>query len=61
MHRLLPHSTLHLHPGGHVDIVTNAPTHAPVITNYLRKPGPGRRKRNTRSRNTKTGEPKASP
>jgi len=61
MHRLLPHSTLHLHPGGHVDLVTNAQTLAPVIANFLRQPGPGRRKRNTRSRNIKTGEPTATP
>ena len=36
MHCLLPHSTLYLHPGGHVDVVTNAATLAPVITNFLR-------------------------
>jgi poly(3-hydroxyalkanoate) depolymerase len=36
MHFLLPHSTLHLHPGGHVDIVTNAATLGPVITQFLR-------------------------
>ena len=36
MHCLLPHSTLYLHPGGHVDIVTNAATLAPVITQFLR-------------------------
>jgi len=31
MHRLLPHSTLHLHGGGHVDLITNAAELAPVI------------------------------
>ncbi|HZA08962.1 poly(3-hydroxyalkanoate) depolymerase [Mycobacterium sp.] len=31
MHRLLPHSTLHLHAGGHVDLITNAAELAPVI------------------------------
>ena len=31
MNRLLPHSTLHLHSGGHVDLMTNAAELAPVI------------------------------
>lgn len=31
LHRLLPHSTLHLHCGGHVDLITNAAELAPVI------------------------------
>jgi poly(3-hydroxyalkanoate) depolymerase len=31
LHRLLPHSTLHLHRGGHVDLITNAAELAPVI------------------------------
>ncbi|HYR13857.1 MAG TPA: alpha/beta fold hydrolase [Mycobacterium sp.] len=31
LHRLLPHSTLHLHGGGHVDLITNAAELAPVI------------------------------
>jgi poly(3-hydroxyalkanoate) depolymerase len=31
MHRLLPHSTVHLHSGGHVDLITNAAELAPVI------------------------------
>ena len=31
MHRLLPHSTLHVHSGGHVDLVANAAELAPVI------------------------------
>jgi len=36
MHRMLPHSTLHLHPGGHVELVTNAATFGPVISGFLR-------------------------
>jgi poly(3-hydroxyalkanoate) depolymerase len=28
---LLPHATLHLHPGGHMDLITNAADLAPVI------------------------------
>jgi poly(3-hydroxyalkanoate) depolymerase len=36
MHCLLPHSTLHLHPGGHIDAVINAVTLGPVIANFLR-------------------------
>jgi poly(3-hydroxyalkanoate) depolymerase len=31
MARLLAHATLHLHPGGHVDLLTNAAELAPVI------------------------------
>ncbi|MFI7000190.1 alpha/beta fold hydrolase [Nocardia sp. NPDC050175] len=34
MHRLLPHSTLHLHDGGHVDLITNAAELAPVIETF---------------------------
>ena len=36
MHWLLPHSTLYLHPGGHIDVVTNAALLGPVITHFLR-------------------------
>lgn len=39
MNRLLPHSTLHLHSGGHIDLVTNATELAPVITAFLSSPG----------------------
>ncbi|HTY30438.1 MAG TPA: alpha/beta fold hydrolase [Mycobacterium sp.] len=39
MHALLPHSLLHLHAGGHIDIVHNATELAPVIENFLREPG----------------------
>jgi poly(3-hydroxyalkanoate) depolymerase len=31
MHCLLPHSTMHLHAGGHVDLINNAAELAPVI------------------------------
>ncbi len=31
MSRLLPHATVHLHPGGHVDLITTATELAPVI------------------------------
>ncbi len=31
MHRLLPHSTLHPHAGGHVDLIANAAELVPVI------------------------------
>jgi poly(3-hydroxyalkanoate) depolymerase len=31
MATLLPHATLHLHPGGHTDLITNADDLAPVI------------------------------
>ena len=26
MRRLLPHATMHLHPGGHVDLITTPPS-----------------------------------
>jgi len=34
MSRLLPHSTLHLHAGGHIDVTTNAAELAPVIEKF---------------------------
>ena len=34
MARLLPHATLHLHSGGHVDLITNAVELAPVIESF---------------------------
>ncbi|WP_405164275.1 alpha/beta fold hydrolase [Nocardia sp. NBC_01499] len=37
MHRLLPHSTLHLHGGGHVDLITNAAELAPVIETFRKE------------------------
>jgi pimeloyl-ACP methyl ester carboxylesterase len=39
--RLLPHATLHLHPGGHVDLITDPAAFAPVIEEF-RDPGRGR-------------------
>jgi len=39
MNRLLPHSRVHVHPGGHIDLVLNAAELAPVITSFLRDPG----------------------
>ncbi|QSE80849.1 poly(3-hydroxyalkanoate) depolymerase [Rhodococcus koreensis] len=39
MNQLLPHSTIHLHSGGHIDLVTNATELAPVITTFLHDPG----------------------
>ena len=39
MNVLLPHSQLHLHPGGHIDLVHNAAELAPVIEIFLNEPG----------------------
>jgi poly(3-hydroxyalkanoate) depolymerase len=39
MHALLPHSRLHLHSGGHIDLVHNAPELAPIIEEFLNEPG----------------------
>jgi len=39
MHALLPHSQLHLHSGGHIDLVHNAAELAPVVDTFLREPG----------------------
>ncbi|HEY2502358.1 MAG TPA: poly(3-hydroxyalkanoate) depolymerase [Mycobacterium sp.] len=39
MNALLPHSRLHLHSGGHIDLVHNAAELAPVINTFLRDPG----------------------
>ncbi len=39
LHRLLPHSILHLHSGGHIDIVHNAVELAPVIEGFLSEAG----------------------
>jgi poly(3-hydroxyalkanoate) depolymerase len=39
MNRLLPHSHVHLHPGGHVDLITNAAELAPIISAFLHDPG----------------------
>jgi poly(3-hydroxyalkanoate) depolymerase len=39
MNALLPHSHLHLHGGGHIDLVQNATELAPVIARFLCDPG----------------------
>jgi poly(3-hydroxyalkanoate) depolymerase len=36
--RLLPHATVHLHSGGHVDLITNAAKLAPVIESFRTHP-----------------------
>ncbi len=36
MGRLLPHATVHLHAGGHVDLITNAAELAPVVEMFRR-------------------------
>jgi poly(3-hydroxyalkanoate) depolymerase len=38
MGRLLPHATVHLHRGGHVDLITNAAELAPVIELFRSQP-----------------------
>ena len=38
MDRLLPHSTVHLHRGGHVDLITNAAELAPLIEQFRSRP-----------------------
>jgi len=38
MGRLLPHATVHLHSGGHVDLITNARELAPVIETFRSQP-----------------------
>jgi poly(3-hydroxyalkanoate) depolymerase len=39
MNALLPHSRLHQHSGGHIDLVHNAAELAPVIEKFLHEPG----------------------
>ena len=39
MNALLPHARLHLHDGGHIDLVQNATELAPVIEKFLSEPG----------------------
>lgn len=39
MNALLPHSRLHQHSGGHIDLVHNATELAPVVETFLREPG----------------------
>jgi poly(3-hydroxyalkanoate) depolymerase len=38
MGRLLPHSTVHLHRGGHIDLITNAAELAPLIEEFRSRP-----------------------
>jgi poly(3-hydroxyalkanoate) depolymerase len=38
MNRLLPHSSVHRHPGGHIDLIADAVTLAPVVERFLRNP-----------------------
>jgi poly(3-hydroxyalkanoate) depolymerase len=38
MGRLLPHATVHLHRGGHVDLITNAPELAPAVELFRSRP-----------------------
>jgi poly(3-hydroxyalkanoate) depolymerase len=38
MARLLPHATVHVHSGGHVDLITNAAELAPVIESFRDQP-----------------------
>jgi poly(3-hydroxyalkanoate) depolymerase len=42
MHRLIPGSRLHIHPGGHLGLVTEAADLAPVVSGFLQGP-PGER------------------
>jgi pimeloyl-ACP methyl ester carboxylesterase len=41
MHRLIPHSQLHVFHGGHLGLVTEAPQLAPVVDQFLAGPDPG--------------------
>jgi pimeloyl-ACP methyl ester carboxylesterase len=38
MHRLIPHSQLHVYPGGHLGLVTEAAELAPVVDRFLAAP-----------------------
>jgi pimeloyl-ACP methyl ester carboxylesterase len=44
MARLLPHARVHLHPGGHADLITNAAVLAPVIESFRDQPDQGGRR-----------------
>jgi hypothetical protein len=35
MSRLLPHATLHIYHGGHVELVTDTQQLAPLVTSFL--------------------------
>lgn len=43
MAALLPHATVHLHPGGHMDLITNAADLAPVIEAFRGRDTPFQR------------------
>jgi len=43
MSRLLPHATMHLHAGGHVDLVTNPAEFAPLIESFRNGASPSQR------------------
>jgi poly(3-hydroxyalkanoate) depolymerase len=43
MGRLLPHATMHLHTGGHVDLLTNAAAFAPLIESFRNGASPSQR------------------
>jgi pimeloyl-ACP methyl ester carboxylesterase len=38
MHALIPHSSLHVYHGGHLDLVTEAASMAPVVSDFLARP-----------------------
>ncbi|CAN5355531.1 poly(3-hydroxyalkanoate) depolymerase [soil metagenome] len=40
MHRLLPHSRLHVYPGGHLGILTESDTLVPLVEEFLTSPTP---------------------
>ena len=40
MHRLLPHSRLHVYPGGHLGVLTESDTLAPLIEDFLTSADP---------------------
>jgi hypothetical protein len=40
---LLPHAMMHLHTGGHVDLVTNAAAFAPLIESFRNGASPSQR------------------
>lgn len=42
LNTLLPRASLHRHPGGHVDVITNATQLAPVVEEFLGPPRIGR-------------------
>jgi poly(3-hydroxyalkanoate) depolymerase len=43
MHSLIPGSSLHVFPGGHLGLVTEAAQLAPVISRFIREPSPADR------------------